>query len=273
VAREDMRFITQLLNDADTKTQEAEDLRACANECEADAASLRKRATDYQAGMSKARLKALRKVNGAGMVEQRGKAKDTLKTRPARKADKRGQRGSDQTIDPNLGAPAAPPNQETTNLLPSGSHARRHSGIAYSQAYTLQPSEEPLMSGGVLTTIDHPNFDCAQLRLVETHVYETSEGRDAAVARRRQFITEEEDKIDGMLTWDDDVDTSNEPVKELAFSEEPGDDRGDPIEIDLTGPTRDDEPSQCWFYDTVGDDLHYTSQIGMSQRRLLDDLL
>lgn len=124
-----------------------------------------------------------------------------------------------------------------------------------------------MLSGGVMSNNDHPNFQSAQLRLIETHVYQTSNEQDAADAQKIQFITAEEDKFDGM--WTDDGASNSGSDKELAFSE---DDSDDLIEIDMPVPVSNDEPAQTWFYDSVGDDFHYNSQIGASQPRVLDDL-
>lgn len=42
---------------------------------------------------------------------------------------------------------------------------------------------------------------------------------------------------------------------------------------DTSMPLCDEMSSQGWFYDSQGSDYHYNSQIGVSQRRLLNDLL
>lgn len=96
-----------------------------------------------------------------------------------------------------------------------------------------------MLSGGVMSNNDHPNFQSAQLRLIETHVYQTSNEQDAADAQKIQFITAEEDKFDGM--WTDDGASNSGSDKKLAFSE---DDSDDLIEIDMPVPVSNDEPAQ-----------------------------
>jgi hypothetical protein len=194
-------------------------------------------------------------------------------TRPGRMNDgeKRHEDDVDLNNDPISGAPIAPSNEQTAVWLLRGIYgARCDSGAAYSKAYALLPGELPMMSGGVLTTIDHPNFDASQLLHIETHIHLRSKEQDAAESR--QFITAEEDRIDGILVDDDALNSGSD--KELAFSEDDNTFATQDLnDSDIPMPLCDDVSSQGWFYDGQGSDYHYNSQIGLSQRRLLNDLL
>lgn len=204
---EERRVITELLEEADQKCREAAELRACAIEFESDAATLREDVARRQARMVSLKIRqepVIVKKDQGSRAGRKGKKKHVMKTAAGQKKitgarpermnarKKRHEHDVDPNNDPISGAPIAPSTEKTAVWLPTRSYGtRRDSGAAYSKAYVLLPGELPMMCGGVLTTIDHPNFDASQLLHIETQVHLRSQEEHAAESC--QFITADED--------------------------------------------------------------------------------